>query len=160
MYDFKLKLQMLNVNESKNSTQSPKVKQIILTANNPDDIVAGDASIKFKFDGDIPVPVVKMEQTGSTNQITLDCGNGVELSNDSNNPTNFWFVLPGNFTFTRGFNIIVTFDDNTYFEKTTVEKEIYIARNHIKPMKPFATEEEEERITLTQLVRVQNLTCM
>ena len=72
----------------------------------------------------------------ATNQIVLDCGGGVELSQDENNPTKFWFVVPGDFTFTAGFSVTVIFDDYSYFKKTTT-KQIEIERSHIKPMAPF-----------------------
>lgn len=111
---------------------TPKsVKKIILTANNTDDKVAGRSDVEF--DGDIPVVYMYNE---ATNQITLDCGSGVALSQDINNPTKFWFVLPGGFTFTEGFCITVIFSDNSYFKQKTT-KQIGIARSHIKPMATF-----------------------
>ena len=48
-------------------------------------------------------------------------------------------MLPGSFTFTNGFNIIVTFSDNSIFKKST-SKLITIERNHIKPMATFKPE--------------------
>ena len=111
---------------------APKsVKSIILTANNPDDKIAGKGDIVF--DGDVPVVYMYYE---ATNQITLDCGSGVELSQDNDNPTKFWFVLPGGFTFTGGFTVTVIFSDNSYFKQKTT-KQIGIERNHIKPMATF-----------------------
>lgn len=124
--------------------QPKKVKQIILVANNSNDKITGDASIKVVGSGSELKPVVEMKMTAS-NQIILDCGSGVELSYDSNNPTKFWFVLPGGFTFTDGFKVTVTFDDNTYFEKST-SKTIFIERSHIKPMATFSAEEDDDII--------------
>ena len=108
--------------------ESKKVKKITLTANNNNDGIAGLGDIEF-YDG---APMVYMHY-GASNKITLDCGNGVELSQDANNPTKFWFVLPGGFTFTEGFTVTITFDNNTYYKQST-KKSIEIKRNHIKPM--------------------------
>lgn len=129
------------------SQSNKKVKQITLTSNNPDDKMTGEVAIKYVGDA----PDVDMKMT-SGNQIILDCGAGVELSKSTDNPSKFWFVLPGDFTFTKGFSITVTFDDNTYFEKST-EKVISIQRSHIKPMATFETEDEEEDIIITGPIR-------
>ena len=112
------------------------VKKITLTANNKNDKIAGVGDIEL-YDGE--TPMVYMHY-GATNKITLDCGGGVELSQDTDNPTKFWFVLPGDFTFTEGFSITITFDDNTYHKQST-KKTITIARNHIKPMATFKPED-------------------
>ena len=96
----------------------------------------------IKLSGEFSVDCEKYSISASasaTNQITLDCGSGVELSQDEYNPTKFWFVVPGGFTFSEGFNITVIFNDNTYFKKSTT-KQIGIERNHIKPMAPFKPE--------------------
>ena len=115
-----------------NDEGAPKsVKKITLTANNPDDKIAGKGDIEF--DGNTPVVYMFYE---ATNKITLNCGSGVELSQDINNPTKFWFVLPGGFTFTEGFSVTVIFSDNSYFKQST-SRQIGIARSHIKPMAPF-----------------------
>lgn len=110
-------------------TNVPKtVKKITLSTNNSNDYITGDSRITISNN----VPTVTMtKNTG--NNITLECESGVELSIDENNPTKFWFVLPGGFTFTEGFNVTIIFDDNTYFKQST-QKNIGIARNHIKPM--------------------------
>lgn len=103
------------------------VKKISLIANNDKDAMAGEGTVEV--DG---TPVVEMKRSASS-QIGLRCGSGVELSQDVNNPSRFWFVLPGGFTFSQGFSIIVTFDDYSYFKQTTT-KRISIERSHIKPM--------------------------
>lgn len=132
--------------------QPKKVKQIILIANNPDDKISGDASIRVVESGLGPVPEVEMKMTAS-NQVNLDCGDGVDLSTDTKNPTKFWFVLPGGFTFTEGFKITVTFDDNSYYEKET-SKTISIQRSHIKPMATFTTiDEDGDDIVLSSPIR-------
>ena len=116
--------------------QTKTVKKITLVANNTKDAMAGVGTIAIESEGS--APIVEMKR-GATNQITLDCGSGVELSQDENNPTKFWFVLPGGFTFTEGFSITVVFSDYSYFKKSTT-KQIGIERSHIKPMAPFKPE--------------------
>ena len=119
-----------------NEGESKTVKKITLIANNIDDKMEGECSIEIQNENS--TPTVKMKNS-ATNQLTLDCGTGVELSQDESNPTKFWFVLPGSFTFTEGFNVTVTFKDNTVFKKST-SKQITIERNHIKPMVTFKPE--------------------
>ena len=111
--------------------KSKKVSKIILTANNSTDRISGTGTIEIKDENSDPV--VEMKRNNSTNQITLDCGTGVELSQDTDNPSKFWFVLPGGFTFTEGFRVSVIFDDSSYHSQKT-SKVITINRNHIKPM--------------------------
>lgn len=107
--------------------ETKSVKKITLIANDNSDAMAGIGTIEV--DG---VPEVKMKRN-AINHITLDCGSGVELSQDANNPSRFWFVLPGDFTFTNGFNVTVIFNDYSYFKQST-SKTIGIERSHIKPM--------------------------
>ena len=115
---------------------NPKsVRKITLVANDENDM-AGEGTIEIS-----DVPVVKMKK-GATSQITLDCGSGVELSQDEKNPSRFWFVLPGDFTFTNGFSITVVFTDNSFFKKST-SKAFTIARSHIKPFATFKPSSEE-----------------
>ena len=113
--------------------QTQVVKKITLIANDTDDFISGisEIEIRSRESG----PVVTMKQSAS-NQITLDCGSGVELSNDKTAPTKFWFVLPGDITFTKGFSISVAFADHSYFNKST-QNSIHIERSHIKPMATF-----------------------
>ena len=109
---------------------SQTVKKITLVANEITDAMAGEGTIKIE--NEYSAPEVAMKRS-ATNQITLDCGSGVELSKDKDNPSKFWFVLPGSFTFTKGFSITVVFSDNTVFKQST-SKQISIERSHIKPM--------------------------
>lgn len=114
-----------------NKEMSKKVTKITLTTNNTTDRIAGPATIEIEDENS--APVVEMKRSGSTNKITLDCGSGVELSQDADNPSKFWFVLPGGFTFTEGFRVTVLFDDKSIHNQNT-SKVISIERNHIKPM--------------------------
>ena len=113
--------------------QPKTVKKITLVANNQTDAMSGEGTVEVESEGS--EPVVKMKR-GAINQITLNCGSGVDLSQDENNPTKFWFVVPGDFKFTEGFSVTVIFNDYSYFKKSTT-KPIGIERSHIKPMAPF-----------------------
>ena len=108
-----------------------KVSKITLTTNETTDRIAGPATIEIEDENS--APIVEMKRSGSTSKITLDCGSGVTLSQDANNPSKFWFVLPGGFTFTEGFRVTVFLDDNSIYNQST-SKVISIERNHIKPM--------------------------
>lgn len=120
----------LQIRLTASANQSKTVKEITLTANNQRDAIAGQGTIKISSESSEPVVTMRR---GATNQITLDCGSGVALSQDANNPTRFWFVLPGGFTFSEGFSITVVLSDDTFFQRSTL-KPISIERSHIKPM--------------------------
>jgi hypothetical protein len=108
-----------------------KVSKITLTANNTKDRIAGPATIEIEDENS--APIVEMKRNGSVSKITLDCGSGVTLSQDADNPSKFWFVLPGGFTFTEGFRVTIVFEDKSIHNQKT-SKVISIDRNHIKPM--------------------------
>ncbi len=68
------------------------------------------------------------------NSITLDCGEGVALSET---PTAFYFALAPQ-TFENGITIVITYSDDTTFERST-NNSITITRNHITPMAEMVT---------------------
>ena len=103
------------------------VKSIKVNGNNGEKIV-GNSSITTTYDG---VPTIAMADD-ATDAIILDCGEGVELSADAENPTEFWVVVPPT-TFNKGITITVTDIDGGIFEKTT-SNEVVIERNIIQPM--------------------------
>lgn len=108
-----------------------KVYKIILKSNETHEYLSGIGAITYEGNE----PVVTMDHENSNNEIILDCrGKGVELS--TTDPTEFWFVLPGEITFSKGFNITVIFEDGSYYQKSTQNK-ITIHRNHITPMVPL-----------------------
>ena len=75
------------------------------------------------------------------NTITLDCsngGNGVELSSNPNNPTEFWFAMPPQIL-TGGFTITITDCFDNVFEKKTT-KDVIINRNEVQPMAALSLE--------------------
>ena len=103
------------------------VKSIELKGNNGEKI-AGNASITATYCG---VPTVATADE-ATESITLDCGEGVKLSTDAENPTEFWFVVPA-VEFSEGLTIVATDIYGTTFVKST-SNAVTITRNEIQPM--------------------------
>ena len=133
-----LQLQLV---DSQAQYSNKKVERIILVANNEADKLAGMCTVELvkntsQEEDHAPFKPVVYMKDDATNKITLECGGGVTLSQDKTNPSKFWFVLPGEFTFTEGFVITVIFNDQTYYRKATT-KQIEIQRSHIKPMVPI-----------------------
>lgn len=117
------------------------VKSVTLEGNN-NERIAGAATVTAAYNAD---PEITMSNSATTT-VTIDCGEGVTLSNDSANPTAFWFVLP-EVTFTGGFTITVTDVNGDTFEKST-SNSFTIDRNMIQPMKALnAVIESEEQST-------------
>lgn len=104
------------------------VKSVALQGNKGEKI-AGEATITAAYGND---PVVTMADT-ATDVVTIDCGEGVTLSNDATTPTTFWFVLPET-TFAEGFTVTVTDTEGGTFVKST-SNSFTIDRNMIQPMK-------------------------
>ena len=96
--------------------------------------LSGLATITSAYGG---TPSVVMSSSATTT-ITLDCGEGVKLSNDANNPTTFWFVVPP-ITFEEGFTMCVTDVQGNVFEKTT-KRSFAVERNMIQPMAALEAE--------------------
>ncbi|MBR4065036.1 MAG: leucine-rich repeat domain-containing protein [Tidjanibacter sp.] len=104
------------------------VKSVKLQGNNNEKI-AGPALITATYGND-PTVVMTAEATTS---VTIDCEEGVTISNNSETPTEFWFVLP-TVTFEDGFTITVTdINDGTFVKSTS--NTFTIDRNMIQPMK-------------------------
>ena len=108
------------------------VQSIVVKGNN-DEKIAGRATVAVDENG---VP----QYTLTDAAITLDCGEGVELSADAENPTEFWVVVPPT-TFESGITITVTDTEGGVFEKST-DKQIVIERNIIQPMSAIEAEFE------------------
>ena len=103
------------------------VKSIELRGNNGEKI-AGNVNITATYGG---VPKIAMADD-ATESIMLDCGSGVMLSSDAENPTEFWVVVPPT-EFSKGITISITNAYNAVFEKSTSNK-IVVERNIIQPM--------------------------
>ena len=107
------------------------VESIELKGNNGENI-AGEVGIRTNYGS---APVVKW--FAGTDSITLDCGEGVKLSTDAENPTEFWFVVPPT-EFSEGLTIVATDIYGATFEKST-NKKVTITRNEIQPMTAVET---------------------
>ena len=108
------------------------VKSIELRGNNGEKISGATIAMTY---GETPQLTMA---TGATGSITLDCGSGVMLSSDAENPTEFWVVVPPT-EFNKGITISVTNAYNTVFEKSTSNK-IVVERNIIQPMSAVEVE--------------------
>lgn len=112
------------------------VKSITVKGNNGEKI-AGKATVAMAYGGE---PTITMGDD-ATDTITIDCGEGVVLSSDNENPTIFWVVIP-EITFDGGITIEVTdINDQTFEKKTT--SAVPIENNFIQPMALLAVEYEE-----------------
>lgn len=125
-----------------------KIDRIILKANDKHDLLSGVGTITYNTSE----PEVNMIHELSSNVITLNCKRHNVTLNKS---TKFWFVLPGNFTFSTGFHVTVVFTDGSYFNKSTKTHlengspyKITIDRNHIKRVQSFEVNE-----LLTAIIR-------
>lgn len=108
---------------------SSTISHIELRGNNSE-ILAGAAYLSFAEDG-VPEMVV---YDGDTT-ISLNCGEGVTLSDNAASPTEFWFALPPT-TFSDGIEAtIYDVDGNAYRQSTT--NKVEIVRNTIQPMSSF-----------------------
>ena len=104
-----------------------RVKSIELRGNDGEKI-AGKATITATYGA---TPMVVMADDAS-DAITLDCGAGVELSAEAENPTEFWIVVPPT-TFEGGITVTVTNSEGGFIEKRTTNS-VTIERNIIQPM--------------------------
>ena len=109
------------------------VKSVTVKGNNGEKI-AGKATVSMAYGGE---PTITMSDD-ATDTITIDCGEGVTLSNDAANPTTFWVVIP-EITFEGGITIEVTdINDQTFEKKTT--NAVPIENNLIQPMAALGVE--------------------
>ena len=106
------------------------VESIAFSGNNNEKL-AGNATITATHDGTSSLAFAD----DATTTLTLDCGEGVELSENENNPTKFWFVVPA-MTYEKGITITITDTDGNVMEKTT-ENRIVIERSTVQPLAVF-----------------------
>ena len=109
------------------------VKSVTIKGNNSEKI-AGNATVTMTYGSE---PTITMSDD-ATDTITIDCGEGVTLSNDSENPTTFWVVIPET-TFEGGITIEVTDTNDQTFTKTTTNA-VPIENNMIQPMEVLKVE--------------------
>ena len=124
-----------------------KVSHIILNGNNGE-----------KLSGNVFIDTNSQKVYGNTSTVTLDCGNGVQLS--KTDPTYFYIaVVPQ--TFTNGVSVKINMTDGTSLEKN-YEKPFTVTRNHIQPIKAsnfqsicnkiFYTTTDDKPITMEKTV--------
>ena len=109
------------------------VKSVTIKGNNGEKI-AGKATVSMAYGSE---PTITMGDD-ATDTITIDCGEGVTLNNDSTNPTIFWVVIPET-TFEGGITITVTDTNDQTFTKTTTNA-VPIVNNMIQPMAALEVE--------------------
>ena len=109
------------------------VKSVTIKGNNSEKI-AGNATVTMTYGSE---PTITMGND-ATDTITINCGEGVTLSNDSENPTTFWVVIPET-TFEGGITITVTDTNDQTFTKATTNA-VPITNNMIQPMAALEVE--------------------
>ena len=109
------------------------IKSVLVKGNNGEKI-AGEATVTMAYGEE---PTITMGND-TTDTITIDCGEGVELSNDVANPTIFWVVIP-EVAFEGGITIEVTDINNQTFSKQT-SNAVPIENNLIQPMATLGVE--------------------
>ena len=107
------------------------VKSIVLSSRSGLERISGSAYVSVDQSKD---PEVTMTNFANTT-ITLDCSNGgegVQLGEDKEHSTEFWFALPP-VRFEKGITIVVTdIRDRSYVKSTA--KTVTVTRNNIQPM--------------------------
>lgn len=107
-----------------------EVKSIRVKGNNNEPLT-GSATVEVAYG---EAPKITVASNGGK-VVTLDCGDGVQLSKTNGRPTLFWISLPP-VTFTKGFTIEVESVDGNIFTQST-SKRVEIGRNTIQPMAAF-----------------------
>lgn len=109
------------------------VKSVTVKGNNGEKI-AGSATVTMAYGGE---PTITMADD-ATDTITIDCGEGVALSSDNENPTIFWVAIP-EITFEGGITIELTDINDQIFSKQT-SNVVPIENNLIQPMAALKAE--------------------
>ena len=117
------------------SSEERRIDYIELEGNNGERIV-GEARIESSYDWD---PWVEMTENAGT-RVTLDCFDydtweDIRLSNDAENPTDFWIVLPPTY-FDNGITVRIYDTEGNVCTKST-NNWIPIDRNCIQPLSTF-----------------------
>ena len=107
---------------------SATVKSLELRGNNGEKI-AGKA---YSTPTHGSAPTMEMSAEEATETITLDCGEGVTISQEESAPTEFWFVVPP-VTFSKGFTVTITDTEEMICQRTTTTPRT-ITRNVVNKM--------------------------
>ena len=110
--------------------ENTTIASITLAGNNGE-VLAGNATVEARYGY---TPSLMMAEGGSR-EVTIDCGEGVTLSNDKENPTEFWFVLPP-VTFEKGITIM-TVNSRNQMDTQSSNKKLTVSRNTAKLMAAY-----------------------
>lgn len=110
--------------------ENTTIASITLAGNNGE-VLAGNATVEARYGY---TPTLMMAEDGSR-EVTIDCGEGVTLSNDKENPTEFWFVLPP-VTFEKGITIM-TVNSQNQMDTQSSNKKLTVSRNTAKLMAAY-----------------------
>lgn len=110
--------------------ENTTIASITLAGNNGE-VLAGNATVEARYGY---TPSLMMAEGGSR-EVTIDCGAGVTLSNDKENPTEFWFVLPP-VTFEKGITIM-TVNSQNQMDTQSTNKKLTVSRNTAKLMAAY-----------------------
>lgn len=110
--------------------ENTTIASITLAGNNGE-VLAGNATVEARYGY---TPSLMMAEDGSR-EVTIDCGAGVTLSNDKENPTEFWFVLPP-VTFEKGITIM-TVNSQNQMDTQSSNKKLTVSRNTAKLMAAY-----------------------
>lgn len=106
-------------------TGSDVVKSITLSSNSSTDKLAGEFTVN-------PATLATTMGDDAVNYVTIDCGEGVQLTNDG---TSFVFALPTT-AMEKGFSITAFNTDGKFYTISTT-RAIEVKRNVITPMDPI-----------------------
>ena len=120
------------------------IKNIVLRTNGGEKI-SGLAYVAAEYGKD---PSVSMSNSGF-DLISLNCGEGVLVSQDSANPTDFWFVVPPT-TFSKGITITATDVNGKTFTKST-QSRFAIGRNALQPMEALYVKCDQAPVAVTEI---------
>lgn len=102
------------------------IKSVSLTGNN-DEILAGNALVTLE-----ETPSLALAADAEGKNITLDCGEGIELSKDG---VDFYFAVPA-ITLENGFTLVITDIENKVMTKTTTN-EVELSASKVKVFPAF-----------------------
>ena len=120
------------------------IKNIVLRTNGGEKI-SGLAYVAAEYGKD---PSVSMSNSGF-DLISLNCGEGVLVSQDAANPTDFWFVVPPT-TFSKGITITATDVNGKTFTKST-QSRFAIGRNALQPMEALYVKCDQAPVAVTEI---------
>ena len=120
------------------------IKNIVLRTNGGEKI-SGLAYVAAEYGKD---PSVSMSNSGF-DLISLNCGEGVLVSQDAANPTDFWFVVPPT-TFSKGITITATDVNGKTFTKST-QSRFAIGRNALQPMEALYVKCDQPPVGVTEI---------